>query len=203
VQPAVAEIEPSHKIVVTQASAAMATAKVPLQPPPVASSPATATSSSAQKLDEENLPPIVPAWAVPRPGTRKKAQAAQHPVAVETRMQVIPAPAPAASAEPRMRVVQPPAPTPLRIELGESMTPSPAVLPPPAHPSSSKSQPAKTSFQRLPSVEPSLLPPFGSAPQPIALEIRNPHVSQANFVTPVEQPAAAPIQHLDDANRSR
>lgn len=89
--------------------------------------------------------------------------------------------------------------TPMKIELGGTFTPSPAVLPPPAPPATPGPRSSeKTSFQRLPPAEPSLLPPFAKAPQPLALEIVNPHVKQATFETPIERQAAAAPQHIDD-----
>ncbi len=195
----------------------------------VAASPATAAvenphakaalpPSLAQSNDDENLPPIVPAWAVPRPGTKKK-----------------PAAPPAKPAE-LQRTIQPTtstfpsilnAPEPLRIELGGTPTPSPATLPQSSPPRPAPTKRADSSpLNSLPQViemtprpsgfqtattskapaakEPSLLPPPQAA-MPMPLEIRNPHVpqaSQASFEMPVAWPSTAP-KHVDDVNPLR
>jgi hypothetical protein len=179
---AVAELVPAQKPLIIQASAAVATGNALLNLPLQTSNPTPPTTSAAAKTDEEHLPPIVPAWAVPRPGTKKKAPPIPSAAPADSRVQINPSPAP------------------LRIELGATPAPSPAMLPPPpSPPASNKPQPPKTSFQRLPPVEPSLLPSFAKAPQPIALEIRNPHVAQASFEVPVDRPANVSRQHVDDA----
>jgi len=188
------------------------------QPVVVQANVATPSARQSQATDDENLPPIVPAWAVPRPGSKKKPP-------------VVPAKAP----EP-IKTVQPTAanlpiiqnaPPPMRIELGGNTTPSPATLPQPTPPPSAANKRAEASpLQRLPQViemtprisgfqpatttkataskEPLLLPPPPTA-QPLPLEIRNPHVSQASpasFEAPLYWPSTAP-QHVDDTNPLR
>jgi hypothetical protein len=199
VRPALANMSPMAKPVVAVASASVSTAR---QTPPT---------------DDENLPPIVPAWAVPRPGKKK-------PVLVPVQV-----PAPARAVDPTTSswpVIQN-APSPLRIELGGAATPSPATLPQTLPPPPATNKRAESSpLQRLPQVidmtprvtgfqpatttrstaskEPSLLPPPPTA-QPLPLEIRNPHVSQASpasFEMPLQWPSTAP-QHVDDMGTAR
>lgn len=190
----------------------------PIAMPAVApTSAAVSTVKQAPPGDDENLPPIVPAWAVPRPGKKK-------PVVVPVQV-----PAPTRAAQPTSATfpaIQN-APSPLRIELGGAATPSPATLPQTLPPPPAANKRAESSpLQRLPQVidmtprvsgfqpamtakltppkEPSLLPPPPAA-QPLPLEIRNPHVSQAvpaSFEMPLQWPSTSP-QHVDDLNPLR
>jgi hypothetical protein len=96
--------------------------------------PAVAQSDSGQKplavptssdVEEEKLPPIVPAWAVPRPGSKKKTKQAT----TDAKGPFIPSPAPVSKSEisnPFFRPASGPK-EPLRIELGTPQTPSPAA----------------------------------------------------------------------------
>ena len=199
VRPALANVSPTAMPVVAPGSVSVSTAK---QAPPT---------------DDENLPPIVPAWAVPRPGKKK-------PVVVPVQV-----PAPARPVQPTSATfpaIQN-APSPLRIELGGAATPSPATLPQTLPPTPATNKRAESSpLQRLPQViemtprpsgfqtattakptaakEPSLLPPPPAA-QPLPLEIRNPHVSQAapaSFEMPLQFPSTSPL-HVDDINPLR
>lgn len=190
----------------------------PIAKPAVAPTSASVTTvKQAPPSDDENLPPIVPAWAVPRPGKKK-------PVVVPVQV-----PAPARAAQPTSATfpaIQN-APSPLRIELGGAATPSPATLPQTLPPPPATNKRAESSpLQRLPQVvdmtprvsgfqpattarstaskEPSLLPPPPAA-QPLPLEIRNPHVSQASpasFEMPLQWPSTSP-QHIDDMGTAR
>jgi hypothetical protein len=214
--PTNAEVPQAHAKTATPAVAQTAAAGTsPVENPHVQ---AVLPASLSKPADDENLPPIVPAWAVPRPGTKKK-----------------PAIAPVKSAEPP-RAAQPPtgalpviqtAPPAPRIELGGSPTPSPAMLPQSSPPRPAPTKRADSSpLQSLPQViemtprvngfqpsitarspaakEPSLLPPPQVA-MPMPLEIRNPHVSQASqasFETPLAWPSTS-RQHVDDVNPLR
>jgi hypothetical protein len=179
---------------------------------------------NARATGEGNLPPILPAGAVPRPGAKKAASTQPLPQnwpPAATTQQPPPSPAyPATNT-----------PTPLRIELGNGTAFSPAS-PAPSAPPVAPVPPASTkradinSLQRLPSVvaltprptanqppvsaratsrEPLLLPPVDAA-QPIPVEIRNPHVAQASYQTVVTMPSsmnARVSQHLDDTDEPR
>jgi hypothetical protein len=183
----------------------------------VQASAAVSAPKPALPTDDENLPPIVPAWAVPRPAKRK-------PVVVPVQV-----PAPARATEPTSATfpaIQN-APQPMRIELGGAATPSPATLPQSSPPGPAANKRAESSpLQRLPQViemtprvsgfqptttarstaskEPALLPPPPAA-QPLPMEIRNPHVSRAtpaSFEMPLQWPSTTP-QHVDDTNPLR
>jgi hypothetical protein len=177
------------------------------------------------KPGDENLPPIVPAWAVPRPGTKKKAQPAAQAPPPEAAGQLSARPAEGQPPEVEQAKVaaQPIQPPPaMRIQLGENSPLSPAgsapasssptlpsssasslptmVSPPPASAAPAATHPQKTSFQRLPPIEPGLLPPVARAAQPMALEIVNPHVARTSYESPVALPIGSAV-HLDDAAR--
>jgi len=78
------------------------------------------TSSVAQasnSTDEENLPPIVPSWAVPRPGTKKRASSAGRPELISS----------TSVQNPKPQVINPGSST-MRIELGNPEPRSPATI---------------------------------------------------------------------------
>jgi len=212
VRPAIAQEAPAAKSAVAQASIAVFAAKPMAEPP---RNQPQFSPSQAQTPEKENLAPIVPAWAVPRPGKKK-------PSAAVTQNSEPPKTAEPPTI-PALPLIQS-GPAPLRIELGGSSTPSPATLPQAPPPPAATNKRAETSLpQHLPAViemtprlngfnpataakppvggEPSLLPPPKTA-QPIPLEIRNPHVAPASFELPLAWPATSP-QHVEDSNEAR
>ncbi len=126
-------------------------------------------------VDEENLPPIIPASAMTRPRPKSRQ------VVVPTQQQSAPNKSPAAAASAPTKI-QPPKPAPWRINLGGKPLPAISVDEPEAPPSPPVGQPSSFQGPDASPASPTSNGPWNSQPNSAAAQsagaIENPFVSQ-------------------------